>query len=146
MGRKPPPRPWSGTVLPTSGRSEAEIRPLDGIDQAEDDVELEDPGREMGRAPIPGSRRPHGRAKRQACVLVTGQGPVLQWAQEVVRRSGLTHEQLATLMGVERTTVSGAVNGRLHSLNGARVMSLSWAIKFAELCGCRLICEFPEER
>jgi len=82
---------------------------------------------------------------RAGAVVVPEHKAVVQLMRELKRRSGLTDAEVAERMTCSRQSVTVAQNDFRSPTNQRRV-SLLWAAKFAQVCGGRIVVEFPSEQ
>ena len=92
--------------------------------------------------PVPGGRRSGG--KRKAAVAVADPAAVKQLLRELKQRAGLSDAEVARRMGVSRQAITEVQNS-FDTTDHPRKPSFLWVLRYATVCGARVILEFPGE-
>lgn len=72
--------------------------------------------------------------------LVCDERAIARLLEMIIQRGGLSTNEVAKRMGVTQNAVRQYIRGRRNR------PSLIWFIRLAELCGARVVIEFPSKR
>lgn len=97
------------------------------------------PAIESDLVPLPssGSAIPAFRTPTPLTQLICDERAISALLRTLLNRAGLSNGEAARRLGVNYNSVSQYLNGRRNR------PSLLWFLKFVDLCGARLLIEFP---
>lgn len=99
-----------------------------------------DPADNLSRfAPLPSSYQPP-LSSATLTPLVCDERAISRLLEVILSRGGLTMKEAADRLGVSSNTIRQYVHGRRSK------PSLIWFVKLANLCGARVVLEFPKDR